>query len=228
MAEGRNLLDTVVGVVSLAGLLAGGIWYATGLQSQLDAAQREITDLRARLEKVSFADGAVGRPSPVGPKGELGDAGPPGPRGERGPIGPEGPAGKNGDTLSEEQVKAIALKLVQAELQNSALVPSSAASVATSTVDGLDCLSAEALAKQSRFSLKSGDRICDQNSNVVAKVLNISHGDSSLQLVVPGGKKTICQQYAVCKFPWSNKSYIYEDMVVADGDVWTAMIRPSQ
>lgn len=125
MAE-RSMLDTVVGIGSLATLLAGGIWYATGLQNQLDTANRQINELRSKLDTVSGpSTGAPGPQGPVGPAGEtpiiemratseflqwrvagypswtnlieMGDLrGAPGPQGPQGQVGPLGPEGPPG------------------------------------------------------------------------------------------------------------------------------------
>ena len=113
----RSLLDTVVGVASLGGLLAGGIWYATGLQNQLDDAKREITDLRAKLESVSSQNAVSAARGPKGEKGDPGDPGPQGPRGERGPQGEQGGQGPKGDqgssaSLSPAQIQQVVEQVI--------------------------------------------------------------------------------------------------------------------
>lgn len=211
MAEGRNLLDTVVGIASLAGLLAGGIWYATGLQNQLEAAQREITDLRTRLETVSTANSAVG---PRGPKGDPGEPGSQGPRGERGPqgeMGPVGPAGPAGSAsgLTEQQVRQI----IQQQI---ASTPAGSGGTVQLTLDEADvfnasgCISVDSIKNLDVLTLREGQEFCERSGRLLARV-NKFKINGYFVITRPGDNDDSCSVETTCRMRWlGGKKYTYE------------------
>ncbi|NML73573.1 hypothetical protein HHL25_05470 [Rhizobium sp. S-51] len=210
MAEGRNLLDTVVGIVSLAGLLAGGIWYATGLQNQLDAAQREITELRTKLETVSKPSGIVGPPGPKGDPGPEGPPGPQGPRGYQGDVGPMGPAGSGAGGLSESQVR----QLIQQAIQGLP-APSTSGGISVS-LDGEDvfdssgCIPVSGIKSLTTLKLRAGQEFCEADGRLVGTVSQFfSKGGFAVKR--PGEPSDNCSLGNRCKFRWlGSKTYIYE------------------
>ena len=216
MAEGRNLLDTVVGIVSLAGLLAGGIWYATGLQNQLESAQREISELRTRLEKVSPADGNIG---PRGPKGDTGDMGPQGPR---------GPAGEPGPAIDQAEIMAMISRLAPARAsasQQSGNVPT----VAETSLD-TGCRLNKEFADLRTFSVRTGIEVCDATGRVLAivdKVTTDGFPDYiGVNFKVPGSKDVFCWKEATsCQVPWLPGKAFYIERLSRDVDGGVAVLR---
>ncbi len=215
MAEGRNLLDTVVGIVSLAGLLAGGIWYATGLQSQLDAAQREITELRTKLDTVSTPGGSEG---PRGPKGEVGPEGPQGPQGPRGfqgeagPMGPPGTSASGSGGLTESQVR----QLIQQALSSLPASSSSSGGGSTVSVGGEDvfnsagCIPVSELRSLQVLTLREGQEFCEADGRLVAKI-TLMRDSGAFSYQQPGRGVGNCSVNSGCTFRWlGSKRYVYE------------------
>jgi hypothetical protein len=226
MADGRGLLDTVVGIASLIGLLAGGIWYATGLQNQLDAAQREITDLRAKLENVAMADKAVGPRGPKGDKGDIGDTGPQGLRGERGPQGEPGPQGAGGG-VDQQQIGQIVARIVQAEL---AKMPAATGSSVTAEIPDIfkagSCISISNVNGKKIVFLQKNQEFCDESGALLARIDDIrSSPPYTILATRPGKLRWVCQINNRCSLPWSDSSkYIYE-RIGKDDNVAIAMLR---
>ncbi|MGV1867952.1 MULTISPECIES: hypothetical protein [unclassified Rhizobium] len=224
MAEGRNLLDTVVGIASLAGLLAGGIWYATGLQNQLESAQREITELRTKLEKVSTSEASVGPrgpAGPMGPKGDVGDPGPQGPRGLLGPQGETGPSGNSSSTMSEAAIKDVVNTLVAQKLAAMPQVPSSSsggsanASIASNPFDTTDCVPWESIKSMQVLTLKKNDTVCAADGRLMGTVVALAKAGfdgSFIQTTAPGDRdKASCRLNETCRLPMlNNQSYVFE------------------
>lgn len=214
MAEGRNLLDTVVGIVSLAGLLAGGIWYATGLQSQLDAAQREITELRTKLETVSPPLGVEG---PRGPKGDPGSEGPQGAQGPRGlqgepgPMGPPGASGSGSAGLTESQVRQLIQQAV-----SSLPTPSAGSGGITVSLGGEDvfnssgCIPVSEVRSLEVLTLRKGQEFCEASGQLVAQV-STAEPRGYVFITMPGNGWHQCNISDGCKFPWlGSKRYVFE------------------
>jgi hypothetical protein len=214
MAEGRNLLDTVVGIVSLAGLLAGGIWYATGLQSQLDAAQREITELRTKLETVSPPVGVEG---PRGPKGDPGSEGPQGAQGPRGlqgepgPMGPPGAATSGAGGLTESQVKQMIQQAI-----SSLPAPLAGSGGITVSLGGEDvfntagCIPVSEVRNLEVLTLRQGQEFCEATGKLVAQVAR-AEPDGYVSITMPGDGNHQCGLNSSCKFPWlGSKRYVFE------------------
>lgn len=210
MAEGRNLLDTVLGIASLTGLLAGGIWYATGLQNQLDAAQREITELRSKLDAVSTSTSSGIR----GPKGDKGDTGDQGPRGERGPQGEMGPMGQSGGSggFSETQIRQLVQQLVQQQIAST----QNAVGTVQSSINGSDVFSTSGCTNLSEvrnldlLTLRPAQEFCDQSGRLVARVRKFSE-TQHVYIERPGESGDSCALGYSCKLRWLNgKSYTYE------------------
>ncbi|NEI03678.1 hypothetical protein GUK34_02075 [Rhizobium leguminosarum] len=221
MAEGRNLLDTVVGIASLAGLLAGGIWYATGLQNQLESAQREITELRTRLEKVSASEGVVGPRGPAGPqgpKGDQGDVGPAGPQGERGAVVQ---ASANAiPPISDTELNNRIANLISKKLSsvpNGAAIPSGTVSEQGATIfDSSRCNSVEAASRAEFIELHEGAEFCEQTGRLVvsarAPSANYVNFGDTIEFVYPGtDRTTVCGTKRLCELPWApDKQFILE------------------
>lgn len=221
LAEGRNLLDTVVGIVSLAGLLAGGIWYAAGLQNQLNAAQREIVELRTKLESVSNAGTAVGPRGPQGPKGDQGDSGPPGPRGPQGDPGPSGSAGNSGSGLNEQQVR----ELIQQAVRTLPAPTSIAAAPQTGTeLDPKACLLSSQVMSSPSFSIAVGQEICDENGALLSTLIEITR-KKSVFFMVPGKGTIGCSYGAKCSLPWMRGRIFHTERVTESGDASAANFR---
>ena len=219
---------TILGFISIIGSVAV---YGTNLKNQFDASQTkivqletQITTLREQLDK-SYSAGAENQRGPKGDKGDPGERGEQGPRGERGPKGDTG----NSDgttTIDEAAVTELVRKLVASEVRDAlSKSANSTMSAKASAQSNRGCISVDELASLKRFTLKDGDAICDAESNLVAKVNRISHGDSSIKIDVPGSDSMECEILKRCIFPWSDIEYINEDMVVLKNDVWSANLR---
>lgn len=232
MAEGRNLLDTVVGIVSLAGLLAGGIWYATGLQNQLDAAQREITELRSKLETVSLSGPMTGPPGPRGPKGDKGDPGDPGdtgPQGQRGMQGEQGERGPKGEpgstaSLDPSEIEKLVAQLVSERM---AATPARVSGVDAPSLDTSKCLPLQDALALDVLPLKAGIELCEADGRLVARVegINMSQTARWLNIVFLGQGRESCALEDRCRFSWAgDKRYIYERLI-SDGGEQTAVLR---
>lgn len=211
MAEGRNLLDTVVGIASLAGLLAGGIWYATGLQNQLDAAQREITELRTKLDTVSNPNGVPGPKGEPGPEGPQGPQGPRGLQGEPGPMGPPGPSGTGAGGLTETQVRQMIQQAISA-----LPTPAAASTGVNVTLGGADvfnasgCIPISAIRELEVLTLREGQEFCDTDGRLVGTVGSFS-GRGSFVVKRPGEPQDGCTPGSRCKMRWlGSKTYVYE------------------
>jgi len=72
----------------------GGEGEATG--ARVDTLQREVEDLRGRIERLARLVNATPPPGETGPEGPMGPMGPAGPEGPMGPVGPAGPEGPMG------------------------------------------------------------------------------------------------------------------------------------
>lgn len=212
MAEGnRNLLDTAVGVVSLAGLLAGGIWYATGLQSQLDSAQREITDLRAKLDTVSAAN--VSAKGIKGDKGDLGDVGPTGPRGPKGDQGPQGdagPAGKEGSGgVDESKLRALVAAAVAAQAAKSQpSVVNNALVDAAGKFDTSKCILDSDVRSVPLLTVKAGMQFCKADGTLLTIVEKIAPGNVIL-FRNPGSGRWYVYQGEKNGFKWDTGRQFY-------------------
>ncbi|MER9682612.1 collagen-like protein [Mesorhizobium sp. M0184] len=208
MAEngGRHLLDTVVGVVSLAGLLAGGIWYATGLQNQLDAAQREITDLRTKLDTVSAANssakgikGDKGDPGDQGPIGLRGPKGDVGPQGDAGPMGPPGKDGAGGG-IDEGELESL---VDAAVTERMASLPKSGEGVVTQQPGVFDfskCISVAALTVKETATIGPNLEICSSNGELLARITGVDKMSSRLYFEIPGRGSNGCDTRYKCNF----------------------------
>jgi hypothetical protein len=215
MAEGRNLLDTVVGIVSLAGLLAGGIWYATGLQNQLEAAQRELTELRTKLEKVSNAEATVGPRGPSGAQGPKGDQGEPGPQGLRGERGLQGEPGPAGPTSIDQPTLA---RLIQDAVDRKILtLPSSATSPVAPLTSGLEafnttsCIPASSVKNLPVLTLRAGQEFCASDGALLATVQEFNTRGDRLYMMRPGAGRLWCDLNEECTMRWfDGATYVFE------------------
>lgn len=213
MAEGRNLLDTMVGIVSLAGLLAGGIWYATGLQSQLDAAQREITELRTKLDTVSNPNGVPGPQGPkgdVGPEGPQGQQGPRGFQGEPGPMGPSGASGSGASGLTESQVRQMIQQAVAGLPTPSASGGISVALSGQDIFNSSGCIPVSEVRNLEVLTLREGQEFCEADGRLTAKITSIA-GTGTLFYTLPGKASSNCALNKQCKLRWLGaKTFVYE------------------
>ncbi|MBB3461566.1 collagen-like protein [Rhizobium sp. BK377] len=203
----RSLLDTVVGVASLGGLLAGGIWYATGLQNQLDDAKREITDLRAKLESVSSQNAVSAARGPKGEKGDPGDPGPQGPRGERGPQGEQGGQGPKGDqgssaSLSPAQIQQVVEQVIAKLPTNTTGGNMKTVAYADSSqlFDLSRCITAAQVKTSLAIALQKGSEICDANGSLLQKVTKIRPDSRSVSFMAPDWGGWDCAQGNRCSF----------------------------
>lgn len=224
MADGRNLLDTVVGIVSLAGLLAGGIWYATGLQNQLDAAQREITELRTKLDSVTMPNGMPGPKGDPGPEGPPGPQGPRGLRGEPGPMGPPGEIASSATGPSMAEVEAAIAKAIAnlpSTLNKGTVV--SAETQAAAAFQAGTCLSAAEISAASAFALSEGQEICGNDGELLTTVQAIDR--ITVFFTSPGYPNWSCRKTDKCTFAWLENRRFFVERTVKSGDKWTASFR---
>lgn len=206
MAEGRSLLDTVVGIASLAGLLAGGIWYATGLQNQLDSAKREIVELRTKLEVVSNPSGV---PGPRGPEGPQGPQGPRGLQGEPGPMGPSGPAGVSTGGLTEAQVRDI-IKQAVAQLPTAKPGIISANMGSSAVFDTSTCIPIADVRGLQVLSLRRGQEFCEADGKLVA-IIDSVESRGNLKITLPGFGTDRCSINSSCTMRWlGGKRFVFE------------------
>lgn len=226
MADGRGLLDTVVGIASLVGLLAGGIWYATGLQNQLDAAKREIIELRTKLDSVATVDKTAGLRGPQGDKGDMGDTGPQGPRGERGPQGEKGPKGEDGKGVTQAEldaavVRAIAERPVQTTTAASTSTPSPSA---VAMFDTGSCIASTQIKSSKYFVLSEGQEICGGDGELLTRFVGMGPGDSAM-FFNPGYGNWSCGPGQKCRFDWYQGKRFHLERAKAEADKPSVMFR---
>lgn len=217
MAE-RSLLDTVVGIASLAGLLAGGIWYATGLQNQLESAQREIAELRSRLETVSSNTATVAR----GEKGEQGERGETGPKGEKGDRGPPGAGGAD---LDAEGLREMVDRLV-AEQVALLKIPTSSSQAATTTFvdssgtfDLAKCIPVDQLRSNPSVTVKEGSEFCGADGQVLMVVGEVRVEAKKLFYQVPGDNLRSATMSSKTKVEWEKRPFVVQRFAEnADGE----------
>jgi Collagen triple helix repeat (20 copies) len=222
----RSLLDTVVGVASLGGLLAGGIWYATGLQNQLDAAQREITDLRTKLETVSSQNLTAG---PRGPKGEKGDPGEPGAQGPRGERGLQGEPGPTGADTQASISRSDVSKMISDAL--GALPAPTAGRVASksSAFSNDECALDTDFSRLDPIEIRKGMTVCDASGRLLSTVDEVAtRGYVGVGIVVPGRDRWWCSLNSVCQLPWiPNRKFVLERLA-DDNDGPAALFRSAR
>lgn len=213
--QNRSLLEFVGLLLAIITPVAGGVWYASGLQNELENAKREIVELRTRLEAVQQSSASGFR----GQKGDKGDPGDPGPRGLQGPPG---------ETLSEEEVGRIIARYLANNPPTKAIPKTASVVDDASAKPDADCVDVGTL-ETSSFQLKNGDKVCDQNGKLLATVKVTADGYPDyigVAFTMPGSGRSFCWQEAkACSISFLPESKYYIESLTPMRDGSIALLR---
>jgi cbb3-type cytochrome oxidase subunit 3 len=178
--------EVIAALIAIVGFLIAGAWYVFSLQNQVEVAQREIIDLRSRLETIATINATKSTKGDKGDPGEKGDAGPRGLRGEKGDPGEQGNAGPKGE-MSEPGAKTASAELTSEQMEKlvdlvAEKLPKVAPQASTNTVSYVDnsgtfdlskCIPIEQVKTSKTLTLRKGSEICGPDGELLETVTKV-------------------------------------------------------
>jgi hypothetical protein len=228
-----SVAEVTAAVIAILTALVVVVWYVFSLQNQVEVAQREIVELRSRIETIAAASadkskGEKGEPGERGPKGEKGDAGERGLRGEKGDKGDPG----SGGNVDQTALRSLILDTVRVEV---AKLPAASSSVSASSdineamelFNANGCISVNDVKGKELLTLKAGMEFCDASGRVVLRFTEVAtNRTSTIYFTKPGRGTDNCYYEHKCDFfdTFFGNSYVYERFA-DEGDGRIALFR---
>ncbi len=227
MAEtNKSFLETLGGVITIGGVVAGLTAYCVSLQFGLNQASREIERLDKQISSLSSSQSNA-QQGVRGPKGEQGEVGPEGPRGPVGPAGPKGEKGEPGTAvLDSSEIIALVNKTVAERLNQLPKVSTNTASVTPAVpqvYDTTSCIDVAAVKNSPMLSLRKAMEICAPDGQLLTKVIGVF--ENYISFSNPDVGRWNCGLGAKCGFAWDKSRQFFIERSSDQNGELVALIR---